>query len=441
MKKLICLCLTLLVLGALCIAASATGTERAILASGEKVQQGKPIAFSVTLADCGEVSGYTVELVYDAAIFELNGATWQPSDKPFGMDSNIATFTLDAPAVPGNSPILSFTLLAKEDAPLDTVSEVTCAITLHTEAGDIPVTVQSVNVTVTCPHKFEKNLTSEFLITPATCTEPAQYYKSCALCGAIDENQTFLSGTALSHNFKDREMSEYLAEAGDCQNRDIYFVSCAACGLRGEQTFEGRTLGQHVFDSDCDAKCNVCFTQREVSHQVSTEWLSNEKGHWHSCALCDEKVDYTKHNPGAPATPEVPQTCTDCGFVLSIHEDHVHDFGQDWYTDLNSHWQTCACGESSEPEYHPWDTTNPALYVCPVCGASKAMPVQSTTPTDGNSNSGAVNQTQDTNLLLSALIMGIALLLSLIGNVVLLLLLFKKKNRKNPKTPAAEVTE
>lgn len=438
MKKLICLCLTMLMLGALCIMASATGTERAILASGEKAQQGKPIAFSVTLADCGEVSGYTVELVYDAAIFELNGATWQPSDKPFGIDSNIGTFTLEAPAVPGNSPILSFTLLAKEDAPLDTVSEVTCVITLHAEAGEIPVTVQPVNITVTCPHEFTKNLTSEFLKTPATCTEPAEYYKSCSRCGAIDENQTFLSGTALSHNFKDREMSEYLAEAGDCQNRDIYYVSCAACGLKGEQTFEGRTLGEHIFDSDCDAKCNVCFTQREVSHQVSTDWLSNEKGHWHGCSLCDEKVDYVKHTPGPQATPEVPQTCTDCGYVLTIHEDHVHDFGPDWFTDVNSHWQGCACGEISKPENHLWDTTNPALYTCPVCGASKAMPVHPTDPTGSNPALIDSNQEPDTGILLSALILGIALLLSLIGNVVLLLLLSKKKAKKQPK---AEPTE
>lgn len=440
MKKLIYLCLTILVLGALCITAAATGTERAILASGEKVQQGKPIAFSVTLADCGEVNGYTVELVYDTAIFELNGATWQPSDKPFGTDSNTGTFPLDAPAVPGNSPILSFTLLAKEDAPLDSVSEVTCNITLHTEAGDVPVAVQPVKITVTCPHKFEKNLTAEYLKTPATCTEPAEYYKSCSRCGAIDENQTFLSGTALSHNFKDREMAEYLAEAGDCRNRDIYYVSCAACGLRGEQTFEGRTLGQHVFDSDCDAKCNVCFTEREASHQLSDEWQSNDKGHWHGCARCDEKVDYVKHNPGAGATPEAPQTCTDCGYVLSEYQPHVHEYGQSWYTDEDSHWQVCDCGETSEHENHVWDTTDPALYTCPVCGASKAMPIYSTPPTAAPSTVMVEPET-DTNILWAALILGIALLMSLIGNVVLVLLLSKKKSKQQGKKEPTETKE
>lgn len=433
MKKLICLCLTVLLLGTLWVSAAATGTERAILASGEKAQPGKPLAFSVTLADCGEVSGYTVELVYDKAIFQLNGATWQPSDKPFGIDSDVATFLLDEPQVPGNSPILSFTLLTLEEAPVDTVSEVTCVITLMTEAGEVPVTVQPVSITIACPHDFVKNLTVEYLKTPATCTEPAEYYKSCSRCGAIDETQTFLSGKALSHNFKDREMTEYLAEPGDCQNRDIYYVSCVACGLRGEQTFEGRTLGQHVFDNDCDVKCNVCFTEREVAHQPIEAWQSNEKGHWHGCSLCGEKVGYAKHTPGAEATPEAPQTCTDCGYVMKVHEDHTHDFGEEWFSDEDSHWQACACGDTSEPENHNWDTTDATLHTCTVCGATKEVEPEPTAPTTPIPQPQP--QKTDTKVLVAALILGILLLLSLAGNVVMILLL-SKKNAQEEKTPS-----
>lgn len=417
MKKLITLCLVLLVLSGLFVAAAAAGEERAVLATSEKVQQGKTVAVSVTLSNCGAVNGYTVELIYDPAVFELAGATWQPQDLPFGTDSNVATFLLETPQIPGKSPILTFTLQAKADVAVDTLSEVGCTVTLLTDEGEMPVAAQPVTLRITCPHDFRKNLTSEYLKTPATCTEPAEYYKSCALCGAIDENQTFLSGTALSHNFKDREAAQYLAEAGDCQNRDIYYVSCVACGLKGEQTFEGRTLGDHVYDSDCDAKCNVCFDEREVAHQATEEWLSNEKGHWHSCALCEEKVGYTKHTPGPEATPEVPQTCTECGFVIRVHEDHTHEYGTQWKWDDAGHWRECACGDKADEAEHSWDEAG----VC-ACGASKEVQTQPTEPAKPTPT-----QETDRSMTVAAFVLGILLLLSLSGNVVLICLRMKKK--------------
>ena len=418
MKKLIGVCLAVLVISALFVTAAATGTERAVLASSERVQQGKTVAVSVTLSDCGVVNGYTVELMYDKTVFELAGATWQPQDLPFGTEADAGTFLLETPQVPGKSPILTFTLLAKAEVAVGTVSEVSCAVTLLTDAGEISAAVQPVTVQITCPHEFKKNLTSEYLKTPATCTEPAEYYKSCSLCGAIDESQTFLSGTALSHNFKDREAAQYLAEPGDCQNRDIYYVSCVACGLQGEQTFEGRTLGEHVYDSDCDAKCNVCFDEREVVHQAAKEWLSNEKGHWHGCVLCEEKVGYTKHTPGPEPTPDEPQTCTECGYVIRVHEDHTHTYGQTWSADGTSHWQECACGEKTEPEAHSWDANG----TCSTCGTADAAQSQPTEPTVPVQSAG-----QDRTIRTATLVLGILLLLSLTGNVVLICLRMKKK--------------
>lgn len=417
MKKLITVCLAVLVLSGLLVAAAATGTERAVLASSEKVQQGKTVAVSVTLSDCDAVNGYTVELIYDKTVFELAGATWQPQDMPFGTDSDVGTFLLDVPQIPSKSPILTFTLQAKADVAVDTISEVSCGVTLLTEEGEIPVAVQPVTIQITCPHEFRKNLTSEYLKTPATCTEPAEYYKSCALCGAIDESQTFLSGTALSHNFKDREAAQYLAEAGDCQNRDIYYVSCVACGLQGEQTFEGRTLGDHVYDNDCDAKCNVCFDEREVAHQATDAWLSNEKGHWHGCALCEEKVGYTKHTPGPEATPEMPQTCTECGYVIRVHEDHTHQYSEDWKWDADGHWHECACGDKGDLAEHSWDEGG----VC-ACGATNIEQPQPTEPAEP-----APTPEKDRSMTVAVFVLGILLLLSLGGNVVLVCLRMKKK--------------
>lgn len=426
MKKFICICLLALVLSGLCLAAGATGETRAVLASSENVRQGKTVAISVTLSDCDVVKGYTVELVYDKAVFELVGGTWQLEEKPpFGTDSDTGSLELYEPAAPGNSPILTFTLRAQKDAELDLVSEVSCNILLVTDAGEVSVPVQPVNIRINCPHEYHKNETAEYLKSAATCTEPAQYYKSCALCGQINENETFISGKALSHNFKDREMNKYLAQAGDCQNRNIYYVSCIACGLQGEQTFEGRTLGEHVYDNQCDKKCNVCFDERAVTHQPGTELKSDERGHWYECGICQGKVDGVKHIPGLEATPEAPQTCTECGYVISVYQDHVHEYG-DWVTDGEKHWRECACGEIAEEQAHQWDTTDPALHSCPVCGQTKEIQEPPTQPTQP---SQPVPPEPEEPSPAVVIVLGVLLLASLIGNVVLTLRLMKRKKK------------
>ncbi len=427
MKKTICICLMVLVLTGLCFSVGAEGETKAVLASSENVRQGKTVAISVSMSNCGVVNGYVVELVYDKEVFDLVGGTWQLEDKsPFGTESDIGQFDLYTPAEPGNSPILTFTLRAKLEAELDLVTEVNCNITLLTDEGEIPVTVQPVNIKINCPHEYQKNQTAEYLKHAATCTEPAEYYKSCSKCGQINENETFLVGDALDHNFKDREMNKYLAQAGDCQNRNIYYISCIACGLQGQQTFEGRTLGEHTYDNDCDKKCNICFDERTVTHKPGDTLSSDEKGHWYTCTVCEGKVDGEKHTPGEEATPETPQTCTVCGFVLKVHEEHTHEYG-DWASDAEQHWRDCACGEIVEYEPHQWDS-DAGTKTCQVCGyAQEAEEPQPTTP-DQPATSAPV-KTEEPSVV-PLIILGILLILSLIGNVVMLILLI---NRRTPK--------
>ena len=429
MKKLICVCLLMLVVTGLYISAGATGTEKATLASSESVQPGKTIAISISLSGCDVANGYTVELIYDKNIYELVGGTWQPQDLPFGTDSDSGTFLLEVPEVPNRS-ILTFTLRAMDEVASGTVTEISCKVTLLTEAGEIPVATAPRSIIIGCPHQFVKNVTAEYLKTPANCTDPAVYCKSCSLCGVADENQEFTSGKATGHNFKDREFTEYLAEAGDCQNRNIYYVSCAACGIRGQQTFEGRMLGEHVYDDDCDAKCNVCFGVRTVTHIPAKEFSSNVKGHWYACTRCEGKVDMTSHTPGPEATPEAPQTCVECGFVIAVHEEHVHAFGAEWVTDGESHWTECECGEKSEPEAHSWDTTDPALSVCQICGATKEVEVQpQPEPEQQTPQTPAPAQTQSKGPDMLVILLAILLVVSLIGNVVQMILLIKMRKQ------------
>ena len=56
-----------------------------------------------------------------------------------------------------------------------------------------------------CSHVFDKENTNAAGAqkSPATCTAPAVYYKSCSLCGAVSssDSDTFASGEPLGHDF------------------------------------------------------------------------------------------------------------------------------------------------------------------------------------------------------------------------------------------------
>ena len=55
------------------------------------------------------------------------------------------------------------------------------------------------------PHKFTREAANQnTLKTAATCTEPAEYYYSCSVCGAVEGNDehTFRSGSALGHDYQ-----------------------------------------------------------------------------------------------------------------------------------------------------------------------------------------------------------------------------------------------
>lgn len=428
MKKLICICLMALVICGLCLGVSAEGEPTATLASSENVRQGKTIAVALALDNCGPVNGYRVELVYDKEIFSLTAGIWKQTNEPLDLEADIQQCEIFPAAEPGNSPIMTFTLRAALDAPLDQVCEVTCIVTLLTEEGEITVTPNPVLIKINCPHEYHKNATAEYRKSPATCLDPAVYYESCALCGvkSEDESRTFFYGEALGHNFKDREMSAYLSKPGDCQRRNEYFVSCIACGLQGDETFVGRTFGEHVYDFDCDKKCNTCFSERIANCVPGEELFSDDKGHWYTCTMCQEKVNGERHIPGPDATPEVPQTCTVCDYILAVHQDHVHDFSDQWLMDEESHWHECACKEVADKEAHQWDTTDPSLHRCQTCGQTKQItlpepeqPTEPTTPT--------VQPAKTSNAPL--VVLGCLLILSLSGNMALLILLATRKKK------------
>lgn len=113
-----------------------------------------------------------------------------------------------------------------------------------------------------------------------------------------------------------------------------HWHACASCN-------EKDSAAPHVFDDDCDSTCDICLLEREPAHAPAQAWSSDETGHWYACAACGGQVSFSPHTPGPVATITSAQSCTQCHFEIAsvLPHDHVFD------TNGTQHTHSCACGE------------------------------------------------------------------------------------------------
>ncbi len=213
-------------------------------------------------------------------------------------------------------------------------------------------------------HVYDQEVAEpDHLKTPADCTNPAVYYKSCS-CGATGTTDIFTSGASLGHDYtKETETAAYLKDAAaNCTEHNTYWYACTRCdasaGDDGAATgayYSSATTGPHSFTeqvqdpahyvggtgTDCRsakkyyydcAHCAEMGTDTWDSDEygphdfAGSSWSSDETGHWHACqnAGCTEKDRYGTHIPNIPAPTETQdQTCTVCGRVLDTATGHV----------------------------------------------------------------------------------------------------------------------
>ena len=145
------------------------------------------------------------------------------------------------------------------------------------------------------------------------------------------------------------------------------------CETRNPSCYYVADKAKHDYDNDCDVSCNTCGYIREAPHKYKPEWQGNAEGHWQICADCNAKSQIFEHVPGPEATMDTPQTCKECNFVIKMELSHVHNYGDTWYSDDESHWQSCVdCPESTPIEPHEWDegvelADGKMQYTCSVC--------------------------------------------------------------------------
>ena len=157
----------------------------------------------------------------------------------------------------------------------------TCKVGSLTDMGlpDILVkyedfTSKSVSVTVTVPHTHaydQEVATAEHLKTPATCTSPDVYYKSCT-CGE-NGTETFTSGSTLGHDYtKEVENNTYLkTAASNCTEYNVYWYACSRCDANAKD--------------DAEATDKYYTSTTAGAHTEGTEWKFDENKHWHICTV------------------------------------------------------------------------------------------------------------------------------------------------------------
>ena len=303
---------------------------------------------------------------------------------------------------------------------------------------------------------------------PATCTEDGKYYDMvCAECGYRESGAVI---AAKGHSFTnyvsnndatctadgtktakcDRcNETETIADVGSALGHtpaaawtsDVtgHWHDCAGCDEKldfSAHTFDAGTVTTpptETIDGVKTYKCTVCEyaktetipatgadpeppTPPEHTHTPAAAWTSDITGHWHACADCDEKLDFSAHtfDAGTVTTPPTETIdgvktykCTVCEYAKTetipatgadpeppTPPEHTHVFGTDWKHSETRHWHECECGEKADEALHTPDggtvtkqptayETGVRTYYCTVCGSfifSETIPATGTDP-------------------------------------------------------------
>lgn len=175
------------------------------------------------------------------------------------------------------------------------------------------------------------------------------------------------------------------------QDADAHWHICKKKGC-----YDRNEYAPHDYDNACDVTCNTCGHVRVAPHEYGMEWRGNKDGHWHVCLLCSEQSEISPHVPGAAATTDTPQVCTECEFLLQYPLNHEHSYGNQWEANEQGHWKICLdCDAPSEVSEHTWDdgvviieptqTQEGSIrYICVDCDMvrTEILPTTGTEPTD-----------------------------------------------------------
>ena len=275
----------------------------------------------------------------------------------------------------------------------------TCTACSATKTEPVPATGHTYNQT-----KVE----DKYLVSAATCTDKAVYYKSC-VCGEKG-TATFEYGNSLGHDFSVRQYGEndHWMKCSRCDATDTKEAhsggtasctakaKCSVCGqeyggLKAHDFANGpyRYDGQQHWKkcANCDAtntkvdhsggtasctekaKCEVCGQEHgeKLAHSY-TVLVYNETQHWYKCANCDA-IDAKAAHSGGTASCTKKAECSVCGQEYGGLKAHDFENGPYQY-DGQQHWKKCAdCDATDTKVNHSGGTASCTEKAkCEVCG-------------------------------------------------------------------------
>ena len=161
-----------------------------------------------------------------------------------------------------------------------------------------------------------KDASSNYLVSNATCTAKAVYYKSCVCARA---------GTA-TFEYGEKNPNNHTGTLGSWQsNDDGHWKEYSCCQAQSDKAAHAWNEGEVTTPATCTTPgertftCTVCSaTKKETipatGHAWDTEWSKDNDHHWHKCKNCNA-IDESTKAPHSWDNVEVTTsaTCTTAG--------------------------------------------------------------------------------------------------------------------------------
>lgn len=280
-----------------------------------------------------------------------------------------ASYTQDIPEPTGHA--YESVVTKEATSTEDGIMTHTCKKCGDTYTTSIPKT----GTTHTCSFT-ERNTSSTYRKSQATCQSPAIYYYSCT-CGAKGTS-TFSSGSALGHAWG----SWTVTTPATCTSNGVQTRTCSRCGVTETQTINAS--GSHDWNSSTGT-CNNCG--ETCDHNWVYEGSAVLDNYRHSygeyCDICGMTKNVTEaHNYNSNGVCQGPHCSHQC----------TH---QDWTEDSSGYGVCGACGykcshPSPEYVYSPYNAAQHKVTLkCPTCSVEKAaaVPYQSHNSWESNGSS------------------------------------------------------
>ena len=239
--------------------------------------------------------------------------------------------------------------------------------------------------------------------------------KKCNECDAlIEKGEAILAGAHVPAEDWSTDSTHHWKECT--------VVGCGIVidGSKAEHSSTGANVATCQKAAVCDV-CGVSYGTVADHDWNTTAWEKDATGHWHKCntAGCTEKNAFAAHTPDheGGATEEYAIKCSVCGYEIEAQLQHTHvfdkevaedrylaskatctdpakyyksckcgekgtetftygsatghNYGTDWKSDKDNHWNECACGDKANTAAHKDDNKDGK---CDVCGHNVPLP-------------------------------------------------------------------